>query len=89
MSRKWVLFGALVVSAVAFAVVGCSNAPPTPTEKAAPQGGAKAGAAKEDEHAHKPGAHGGSIVALGKDSYHAEAVFEKGRKVRLYMLGKE
>ena len=36
-----------------------------------------------------PAAHGGIIVSLGKDSYHAEAVFEKGRKVRLYMLGKE
>ena len=60
-------------------------------EKAAPQGGdpKPGGGNKEEDHGHKPGAHGGIIVSLGKDSYHAEAVFEKGRKVRLYMLGKE
>ncbi len=40
-------------------------------------------------HEHKPGAHGGVIVSLGKDSYHAEAVFEKDGAVRLYMLGKD
>ena len=42
-----------------------------------------------DGHAHKPGAHGGTIVSLGKDSYHAEVVFEKDGGVRLYMLGKD
>ncbi len=40
-------------------------------------------------HEHKPGAHGGIIVSLGKDSYHAEAVFEKDGTVRLYLLGKD
>jgi YHS domain-containing protein len=29
------------------------------------------------------------MVSLGRDSYHAEAVFEKGGTVRLYMLGKD
>ena len=67
-------------------VAGCNNGQP-PAEKAAEP---KAPPAKVDEeHGHKPGSHGGIIVSLGKDSYHAEAVFEKGRKVRLYMLGKE
>ena len=48
------------------------------------------GAKKDDhDHEHKPGAHGGMIVSLGRDSYHAEVVFEKGRKIRLYVLGKE
>jgi YHS domain-containing protein len=40
-----------------------------------------------DEHAHKPGAHGGIIVPIGADSYHAEAVIEKGGTLRLLMLG--
>jgi len=40
-------------------------------------------------HGHKPGAHGGIIVEVGRDSYHAEAVFEKGGKLRLYTLGKD
>jgi hypothetical protein len=43
--------------------------------------------AAEDEHAHKPGAHGGIIVPIGADSYHAEAVIEKGGLLRLLMLG--
>ncbi|MBX9582974.1 MAG: hypothetical protein K2X87_21930 [Gemmataceae bacterium] len=44
---------------------------------------------KDEGHGHKPGAHGGIIVSLGRDSYHAEAVFEKGGVIRLYMLGKD
>ncbi len=44
---------------------------------------------KGEEHAHKPGAHGGSIISLGRDSYHVEAVFEKGGILRLYMLGQD
>ena len=90
MLRKWILFGGMAITAATVVIVGCNNSP-TPPEKAAPQGGEpKSGAGlKEEEHGHKPGAHGGIIVSLGKDSYHAEAVFEKGRKVRLYMLGKE
>ncbi len=46
-------------------------------------------AATEEDHAHKPGAHGGIIVAIGRDSYHAEAVFEKGGKLRLFTLGQD
>ncbi|MBX7106159.1 MAG: hypothetical protein K1X57_18915 [Gemmataceae bacterium] len=45
--------------------------------------------AVDEAHGHKPGAHGGILVSLGLDSYHAEAVFEKGGVVRLYMLGKD
>lgn len=50
---------------------------------------AKAAAPAEDQHAHKPGAHGGIIVAIGQDSYHAEALFEQGGTLRLMMLGKD
>lgn len=42
-----------------------------------------------DEHAHKPGSHGGIIVPIGTDSYHAEAVIEKGGIFRLLTLGKD
>jgi hypothetical protein len=41
------------------------------------------------DHAHKPGTHGGLIVEIGRDNYHAEGVFEKGGKVRLYLLGND
>ena len=43
----------------------------------------------EEEHPHKPGAHGGIIVPIGSDSYHLEAVIEKGGDFRLLMLGKD
>jgi hypothetical protein len=83
MVRKFIILGGLglVVGAV---VVGCGKAP-----DAKPTSGEIATSHSEEEHAHKPGSHGGIIVSLGKDSYHAEAVFEKGRTVRLFMLGKE
>ena len=42
-----------------------------------------------EEHAHKPGSHGGIIIPIGSDSYHAEAVIEKGGVFRLLMLGKD
>jgi hypothetical protein len=41
------------------------------------------------EHGHKAGDHGGIMVSLGRDSYHVEAVFEKGNVLRLYMLGND
>ena len=44
---------------------------------------------KKEDHAHKPGAHGGLIVSLGADSYHAEVVFAKGGMLQLYTLGKD
>ncbi|AMV27037.1 hypothetical protein VT84_21725 [Gemmata sp. SH-PL17] len=85
MLRKWVLFGGLFAATTAV-LVGCNNSQP-PTEKAAEP---KAAPAKTDEeHGHKPGAHGGTLVSLGKDSYHAEAVFDKNGAVRLYTLGKD
>jgi hypothetical protein len=85
MFHKWLLFGGLLTTAATLAVVGCSKAQPTP-EQAADH---KDGDHKDGDHAHKPGAHGGTIVSLGKDSYHAEVVFEKDEVIRLYMLGKD
>lgn len=46
-------------------------------------------ATAEGEHPHKPGSHGGIIVPIGADSYHAEAVIEKGGDFRLLTLGKD
>ncbi|MDZ4684012.1 MAG: hypothetical protein SH850_02915 [Planctomycetaceae bacterium] len=43
----------------------------------------------EGDHAHRPGAHGGIIVSIGLDSYHAEAIVEKSGTLRLLMLGKD
>jgi YHS domain-containing protein len=43
----------------------------------------------DGDHAHKPGSHGGIIIPIGADSYHAEAVIEKGGTFRLLTLGKD
>jgi hypothetical protein len=42
---------------------------------------------KPADHEHVAGAHGGSIVPLGRDSYHVEPVFEEEGVLRLYLLG--
>lgn len=43
----------------------------------------------EHEHEHPPGAHGGTIVPLGAESYHAEALLQEDGTLRLFMLGKD
>ncbi len=43
----------------------------------------------DGEHGHIPGAHGGIMVSLGRDSYHVEAVIDSEGVVRLYTLGKD
>ncbi len=101
MLRKWILFVGLLTAAL-FAAAGCNKAQPTAEKPAAPQPGGdpkdkgdhkdhKDGEPKDKggEHGHKAGAHGGILVSLGKDSYHAEAVFEKEGVIRLYTLGKD
>jgi hypothetical protein len=43
----------------------------------------------ESEHGHLPGAHGGIMVSLGRDSYHVEVVIDSEGTVRLYTLGND
>src|SRR5262245_42443193 len=41
-----------------------------------------------DDHDHGAGPHGGAIVELGADEYHAEVVLDpKAHALRVYMLG--
>lgn len=83
----------LLIAGVIF-VTGCnSSTPATSTAQGnkssdKPVGSAQATpAVGETEHAHKPGAHGGIIVPIGRESHHAEAVFEQKGILRLYLLG--
>ena len=64
---------------------GCGG----PAAPVAPTAATPATTAADEAHGHKPGAHGGTLLSLGRDSYHAEAVFERGGTVRLYLLGKD
>lgn len=43
----------------------------------------------DEEHGHSSGAHGGLIVSLGRDSYHAEAIVADSGELRIYMLGND
>jgi hypothetical protein len=88
MWHRW-LFLIVAVASVAL-YVGCGSSPPGAPPAGAPPREVKAPAeVKPDEHEHKPGTHGGTIVPLGRDSYHVEAVLEKGGVLRLYTLGKD
>lgn len=40
-------------------------------------------------HGHRPAAHGGTLVTLGDDEFHVEAVTEAGGTVWLYTLGRD
>lgn len=87
--------GALVTTLL---IAGCSQAPPQqsstgvgevknpPTSPTPIPGNA---AAEDEEHGHKPGAHGGIIVSLGRDSYHVEAIVTKEGQLRLHTLGND
>lgn len=71
------------------AVSGASTEANTTPAAVAPTIASSAPVVSSEDHAHKPGANGGIIVPIGRDSYHAEAVFEKQGALRLYMLGKD
>lgn len=95
----------LSAGALVAVVAGCSSeAPPMATapstsptstvEPTVPSPGALTADSNdpkvsEEVHPHKPGSHGGIIIPIGSDSYHAEAVIEKGGGFRLMMLGKD
>jgi YHS domain-containing protein len=87
----------LLAFAPLLAVVGCgtgrdSGSGPASTDgktAATPQTSPVEPAQSEADHAHKPGAHGGLIVSIGLDSYHAEALLEQGGTLKLLMLGQD
>lgn len=101
MIRTCTILALVVAAVILVSVVGCGRPEASPqgvaTEPgpgaAVPKkraGGPDSSEKKQgDEHGHKPGAHGGIIVEIGRDSYHAEAIFEKNGALRLYMLGKD
>lgn len=69
---------------------GCGEKDKGPdTSARTPQTSGTASNNSQEAHGHKKSAHGGIIVEVGRDSYHAEALFEKGGLLRLYMLGSD
>ncbi|RLS80006.1 MAG: hypothetical protein DWI02_06560 [Planctomycetota bacterium] len=78
----------LVALALLIAPGGCASKSPDPVAQTS---GHKGPASTTDgsEHGHKAGTHGGLLVSIGSDSYHAEAVFSQGGNLRLYILGRD
>ena len=72
-------------------VAGCSeiHTPPPRQAAAADKPDAPAKPQAATEHGHKAGAHGGLIAEIGRDNYHAEAIFAKEGIVKLFTLGKD
>jgi YHS domain-containing protein len=79
----------IVCAAVASAVLVAGCAQQNATDKQQPATPAAAQPAGEKDHAHKPGNHGGIVVEIGRDNYHAEVVFDKAGVVRLFTLGQD
>ncbi|MBY0587201.1 hypothetical protein K2X85_08495 [bacterium] len=84
--RTWKTLGLAAVTVVGF-IVGCSNEAKPTTTKEKP---ATTPATDEhaDEHAHPShGPHGGDLIELGDEEYHAEFVHdEKTSDVTIYFL---
>jgi hypothetical protein len=93
MSRTVSLFAVTlsVFGVAGLVLVGCNQSSSTtrPPSNSLVDGSAKTDQNKpaEGEHPHIAGAHGGIVIPIGSDSYHAEAVIEKDGQFRLLMLG--
>jgi hypothetical protein len=85
MAMRHFMFVILLGSFLLAVAVGCSQ----PASPAPPSDAPAKVVAKDDEHGHKPGQFGGLIVPIGRDNYHAEAVFQKDGVLRLYTLGQD
>jgi len=92
----------LFVPAIAIASIGCLVGCNKPNAIPAPAGSSEVKTATDgrtaktvlktqasgiQEHSHIPGAHGGLVIPIGSDSYHAEALIEKDGAFRLLTLG--
>jgi hypothetical protein len=89
MLRKLIWPGLVLV--VAAGVAGCFQraSDDSQDDSSKPAPAVKSNGNGNEEHAHKPGEHGGRITNIGQDNYHAEVVVEKGGALRLHILGKD
>ncbi len=65
-------------------LVACSTSNQT-AEKKSPAASSE-NKTLDNEHQHVSGSHGGSIVAIGRENYHGEIVFESTGTIRMFML---
>ncbi|MCI0463821.1 MAG: hypothetical protein L0Z62_43360 [Gemmataceae bacterium] len=75
--------------------IGCRNEPAAPPESERDKSGQARKPHphphphKNGDHEHEPGIHGGFIVEVGRDNYHAEFVPAKMGVLRVFTLGKD
>jgi hypothetical protein len=94
MLRTYIFLGltslAFILAAV---VIGCGRAATETTPAAKDQQADSTADAtshgSDESHGHTAGAHGGTIVSLGSDSYHVEAIINDNGEIRLYTLGND
>ncbi len=93
MLRTLRLLSLPLVIGIVVGLAGCGGSTNTPTPPSVTPAGPTPGKSgpdlKDGEHGHKPTAHGGIIVPIGRDNYHGEAVFERDGVVRFYTLGQD
>lgn len=102
--RSFVYFTVLPAAVALTFFIGCSPGGTQPTADQNSQAGSSdpgpavangvatdsaAASDADGDHGHLPGAHGGIMLSLGRDSYHVEAVIDSEGAVRLYTLGKD
>lgn len=80
-----------VITLAMMLILGCNPSPSSSSvaseDKQTPATESSTVGNLDEDHPHIPGAHGGIIIPIGADSYHAEAVIEKDGTMRLFMLG--
>ena len=93
MDRSWKFLLAANALGLSFLfwAVGCGTQngqgpTPAPSSSSTKTEKSKHGEKEEAHHEHKPGAHGGMMVAIGKDNFHGEVVVEKGGILRFFTL---
>lgn len=75
-----------VVAMLGVGLVGCSDSGNYKSAKELPQAGHEEHGHNHDEHAHGP--HGGELIELGKEEFHAELLLDgKSHTVKVFLLG--
>jgi hypothetical protein len=88
MIHKWAPAALAMIGLVLYA--GCSDSgKPGPQADNTPKASQPKADQGKSEHEHKPGAHGGLIATIGREKYHAEAIFGKEGIVKLFTLQKD
>jgi hypothetical protein len=85
MRRRSAFGGAVLAVVTVLWLAGCTGGSSTPAG-----GGSKAAAEHDHDHEHaQHGPHGGHLMEIGEEEYHAEWTHDESGKVTFYILGPE